>query len=340
MPTLYLVEHGSSLRHAHQQLIVEKDDQPLAELPLAQVEEVIVCANVNITTPTIKLLLYHGIEVVYLTAGGEFCGRLSGPHTGSADLRRRQYAASLDPVFTLNVARACVAGKLRNMRALLMRYNRDLRDDAIASAAQTIDAADDGLPAAADLATVMGIEGAASAAYFGVLARLFKSPATGGKHDWGFDGRNRRPPADPINVLLSFGYTLLARAMQSAALTAGLDVAIGFLHQPVAGRPALALDLMEEFRPIIVDSTVLRCLNASLIKPEHFSPSDEPARPIVLAPEAAKIFIAEFEARLEVEFAHPASTERVTYRRCFELQARDLANAVRGVGQYDPFMVR
>lgn len=333
MPALYLMEHGSSLHHNGQRLTIEKDDQPLAEMPLAQVEEIVVCANASITTPTLKLLLYHGIDVVYLTEAGEFCGRLAGPNSGSADLRRRQYAASLDTTFVLNVARACVSGKLHNMRALLMRYNRDLHDEAIAKAAAAIDDAIDALPAAGDLGSVMGTEGAASAAYFGVLARLFKM-------DWSFDGRNRRPPADPINVLLSFGYTLLAKALESAALTAGLDVAIGFLHQPVAGRPALALDLMEEFRPIIADSTALRCLNAGLIKPEHFSAGDDPARPIILAQEAAKIFIAEFEARLEVEFAHPLSTERVTYRRCFELQARDLANAVRGIGQYDPFLVR
>ncbi len=231
------MEHGAALRHAHQRLIVEKDDQTLAEMPLAQVDEVVVCANASITTPTLKLLLYHGIDVVYLTEDGDFCGRLAGPQSGGGDLRRRQYAASLDDAFALGVARACVAAKLGNMRALLLRYNRDLRHEAITTAAQSIDAAGDRLKVIPDLASLMGVEGAASAAYFGVLPRLFK-------HDWGFDGRNRRPPADPVNVLLSFGYTLLARAVESAVLTAGLDPAIGFLHQPVAGRPALALDLM------------------------------------------------------------------------------------------------
>jgi CRISPR-associated protein Cas1 len=342
MPALYLMEHGSALRHEHQRLIVEEDGQTLAEMPLAQVEEVVVCANASITTPTLKLLLYHGIDVVYLTEDGDFCGRLAGPNSGSGDLRRRQYAASLDPAFVMQVARACVAGKLRNMRALLMRYNRDLDNPAIAAAAQSIREAIDGLESVADLPSLLGVEGAASATYFAVLPALFKPPAAGGKHDWGFDGRNRRPPADPVNVLLSFGYTLLAKAVESAVLTVGLDAAIGFLHQPVAGRPALALDLMEEFRPIIADSTALRCLNAGLIQPAHFSAGENPDRPIVLAPEAAKIFIAEFEARLAIEFAHPASSERVTYRRAFELQARDLAGAVRGMGngRYDPFVVR
>lgn len=343
MPALYLTEHGSSLHHDHQRLRVEKDDQTLAEMPLAQVEEVIVCANANITTPTLKLLLYQGIDIIYLTERGDFCGRLSGPNSGSGDLRRRQYAASLDAAFVMQVARACVAGKLRNMRALLLRYNRDLHHAGVESAALAIKTAVDGIEGVPDLASLLGVEGSASAAYFGALPALFKPPAAGGgRPDWGFDGRNRRPPADPVNVLLSFGYTLLAKGLESAVLTAGLDPAIGFLHQPIAGRPALALDLMEEFRPIIADSTALRCLNAGRILPEHFTTSDDPSRPIVLAPEAAKIFIAEFEARLAVEFAHPLSNERVTYRRAFDLQARDLAGAVRGLGngRYDPFVVR
>lgn len=333
MPTLYLMDHGAKLRHSHQRLLVEKDGQLAQDLPLAHVDEVVVGANALITTPTLKLLLFQGIDTVYLTEDGQFCGRLAGPQSNVGDLRRRQYVASLDTAFALGVARAFVDGKARNMRALLLRYNRERRDGAIASAADQLDTLVTQITNATALPALLGLEGAASAAYFAALPRLLK-------REWGFERRNRRPPADPVNVLLSFGYTLLAKAMESAALTAGLDPAIGFLHQPLANRPALALDLMEEFRPVVADSTMLRCLNAGLILPEHFTAGEASERPVILAPAAAKTFVMEFEARLGIEFAHPAAEERVTYRRCFELQARSLVAAIRGTRGYAPFVVR
>lgn len=333
MPALYVIEQGAVLRHEARRLIVQKDDQELNSLPIEQVDEVVLVANTDITTPTVKLLLYEGIDTVYLTAGGEYCGRLVGRLTRHGELRRTQYQRSADPAFSLAAARACVTGKLKNMRALLMRYARNLERPDLSAAAERLAAQISSAESAANPGTLMGIEGAGSAAYFGVFGSMLK-------HDWGFTRRLRRPPPDPVNVLLSFGYTLVAKLMEAAVAAAGLDPYIGFLHTIEYGRPSLALDLMEEFRPIVADSVALRCLNADLVKPEHFAPGDEDGRPIVLSPDGSKRFIAEFESRLADEFIHPVTNERATYRRCFELQARAMARAIRDGGEYRPFVVR
>jgi CRISPR-associated protein Cas1 len=333
MPTLYLVDHGAKLRHDHRRLLVEIDGAETQTLPLAHIEDVVVSANAHITTATLKLLLYEGVDVVFLTESGHFCGRLSGPPARNGGVRRNQYAASLSDDFALGVAQACVAAKLRNMRTLLLRYNRLLAAPELGRACDLLAASANNAQTSDNKPSLLGIEGSGTAAYFGVLARLFK-------HDWGFDGRNRRPPRDPINVLLSFAYTLLARAVEDAVLTAGLDSSIGFLHEPEFGRASLALDLMEEFRPIVADSTVLRCLNTEAITPADFSPGQDATRPIVLSQTGAKALVREFEARCAIEFAHPASSERVTYKRCFELQARELARAIRERNAYRAFVVR
>jgi CRISPR-associated protein Cas1 len=166
-----------------------------------------------------------------------------------------------------------------------------------------------------------------------VFKRLFKD-------DWAFEKRVRRPPTDPLNVLLSFGYTLLGQAMESAVLTVGLDPYLGLMHSTEYGRPSLALDLIEEFRHIVVDSVVLRACNQGLIAPANFAEQDDPRRPILLDDEGRKRFLREWETRLNVEFTHPLTGERTTYRRCFEIQAREMARALRRGEIYRPFTVR
>ncbi len=333
MPPLYVLEQGACVRAVERRLIVEKDDRELRSAPVDQVDEVVIFGNATLTTPAMKLLLFAGVDTIFMTLDGLYCGRLVGPLSRHGSLRREQYARSLQPDFALAVARACVGGKLRNLRALLMRYQRTLNLPELEQAIAQISAGLTRAASAPDHASLMGVEGAASAAYFGVFARLLK-------RDWGFRKRLRRPPPDPVNVLLSFGYTLLAKHLEAAVRLAGLDPQIGFLHEVSYGRPSLALDLMEEFRPIVADSVVLRCLNMGLIGPEDFTPGEDPSRPLVLSEKGAKCFIREYETRLVDEFIHPALNERATYRRCFELQARAMAAAIRTGGPYRPFVVR
>jgi CRISPR-associated protein Cas1 len=335
MPPLYLVEQGAKLSHDGHRLVVTKDGETLASVPLIHVSEVLIFGNVQVTTPVLKTLLSRGVDVVFLTEDGRhYYGRLVGPPTKYGELRLWQYERARQAAFGLALAQRFVGGKLRNMRTLLQRYNREMNDPEVAEAVEQLAALAERAPRTQNLHSLQGVEGKGSALYFGVFKRLFKA-------DWGFQARRRRPPTDPLNVLLSFGYTLLAHALEAAVNLVGLDPYIGFLHTTEYGRPSLALDLMEEFRPLVVDSVVLRACNGGIVRMEDFAPGDSEERPIVWSEEGRKRFIQEFEARLALSFLHPRLGERVTYRRCFELQVRHLADCLKqGITDYQPFIVR
>ncbi len=339
MPPLYVTTQNAKLRLRKRRLIVEHTPsgadapQTIASLPLVHVDQVILFGNVGLTTPVITELLRRNIPVVFLTIGGRYKGRLIGAETGFGQLRLSQYNQAQNPAVALDIARAIVHGKLRNQRALLLRYGRRRSDPTLTEAAERVgDLAAKALRCQT-LNSLNGCEGKAGAIYFGVFKRLLK-------HDWPFEKRVRRPPTDPVNVLLSFGYTILLHNVQGAVSTVGLDPYVGFLHQIAYNRPSLALDMMEEFRPLVVDSVVMRCLNNEIVRADHFYPGEKPDRPIVLDDEGRARFIRELQARLTSPFQHPDSDERVTYQRCIELQVRRLARVLRQGGAYRPFLVR
>jgi len=333
MSTVYVTEQGAQLRVHNRRLIVEKEDERLAAVPLARVSEVVLMGNIGLTTPAIRAFLNRGIEVVFLRRDGRYCGRLVGPPTRGGELRRAQYARVGDRDYCLRTAQAIVEAKLRNCRALLMRYNRRLDDASVRGAVEVVGRLIARVPRTTTLNALRGVEGSGAAAYFGVFKRLFKD-------EWPFEKRVRRPPTDPINVLLSLGYTLLAQAVESAVLAVGMDPYLGLLHGVEYGRPSLALDLVEEFRHIVVDSIVLRVCNERLIGHANFSRQDDPQRPVLLDDEGRRRFLAEWEARLAVEFTHPLRGEKTNYRRCFELQAREMARALQEGDVYRPLTVR
>jgi CRISPR-associated protein Cas1 len=242
------------------------------------------------------------------------------------------------------VARQCVAGKLLNMRTTLLRYARS-RDDgaAIQEAAQQIRGCVRALarlapPAGVDpadrmhgLGPLLGLEGSASAAYYGVFGALLKG-------EWGFAGRVKRPPTDPINALLSFGYTVLTNQIVSLVHAVGLDPGLGVLHQPGFGKPALALDLIEAFRPIVVDSVAITMVNTGQVAPSDFTAELGAYR---LTDDARRAFLEKLEARLNERVQHPLFGYQASYRRCIELQARLFAKYAQGeIAQFVPFTVR
>lgn len=332
---LYLIEQGSQLRQDGRRLLVQKGDQVLARVAVLQISQVIVFGNVEVTTPALKLLLDEGLEVVFLSLYGKFYGRLVGESSGHGSLRVAQVLRSQEPEFALALARSFVRGKLHNMRVFLQRYARREGDPAVAAAVDGIGGMLERVDSCQTINSLSGVEGQASAVYFGAFKRLLHPP-------WRFEKRMRRPPPDPVNALLSLAYTILGQNLLGAVWTAGLDPYVGFLHQLSYNRPSLSLDLMEEFRPIVADSVVLRCLNNEILKPEHFQPGEEAERPVVLGEEGMRLFVRELEHRLTQEFKHPADGERITYRRLFLLQAYALARAVNEsrVGEYRPFLVR
>ena len=313
---------------------VVKDGKTLQSVPLIKVDQVLIFGNVGITTPALTWLMLQNIDVVFCNQHGRFKGRVVGEASGHSKLRRLQYRRVDTPLFALNTARVIVAAKLHNSRTLLQRYQRKLQKPELSNAVQRLAGLIDKTTRVQSINGLMGVEGVGAAVYFGAFKYLFKDNA------WQFKKRVRRPPTDPINVLLSFGYTLLTHEFVSAIERVGLDPYLGFLHADSYNRPSLALDLVEEFRAIVVDSVVLRCLNSGLISPDDFEEQDDAKRPVLLKEKGKGRFIQEYEARLALKFTHPARGEKVTYRRCFELQAREIARIIQSDGLYRPFKVR
>ncbi|MCS7259671.1 MAG: CRISPR-associated endonuclease Cas1 [Anaerolineae bacterium] len=334
MPPLYVVEQGAKIQKESRRLVVTKDEQVLQSVPLIKVEQVLIFGNVAITTPALVYLMHQGIDVIFCDQHGHYRGRVVGEMSGHSELRRWQYRRVDDPNFAVSTARAIVHAKLHNTRTLLLRYQREHPHPELQRAIERLGELLQQSERARSLNSLRGVEGAGAAAYFGVFRHLLRDPV------WEFSGRMRRPPGDPVNVLLSFGYTLLVRYLESAVAAVGLDPYLGCLHGDAHKRPSLALDIAEEFRCVVVDSVVLRCVNSGLIRPENFSRQDDPARPVLLDEAGRNVFIREFEARLATTFTHPLANERVTYRRCFELQAREMARAMQSGTSYRPFMVR
>ncbi|MGQ9558315.1 MAG: type I-D CRISPR-associated endonuclease Cas1d [Desulfurispora sp.] len=331
MAALYLMEQGAVVRKVDQRVVVELEGRTVQDIPLIKIDQVVIFGRVTVTAAATAMFLEHGIEVVYLTAYGKFLGRLQPPAPKNCLLRVAQYRASLDGAASAWLARCFVRGKIKNMLYVLQRSRREgAAIDEIFI--QEIKKALKALEGAADVDAVRGVEGVASAVYFKAFGEMIKK-------DFSFAGRVKRPPTDPVNSLLSLGYTLLAKDMTSAVNTVGLDPYMGFLHRQRYGRTSLALDLMEEFRPVIVDTLVLACLNKGIIKPDDFS--QEIGGAVYLKDEARKKFLVQYETKKNSEIRHPVFNYQASYRRCMDLQARLLAKCLTGeIEEYPPLVWR
>jgi CRISPR-associated protein Cas1 len=322
-------------------------------VPLIKIDEVVVLGEVTLTASAMHLLLEHDIEITFLGHYGQFKGRLSPSFSKNAVLRLAQYRAHQDMTKRCELARRFVVGKLTNQRTMLQRYNRRQSDAEMRQAIEQMGgllhqlstlpleqvsvahklASGGNRIASTPLETILGMEGAGSAAYFRCFGKLLSNPK-----QWPFPGRVKRPATDPVNSLLSFGYSLLTNKVASAVQLVGFDHFVGYLHSAVYGRPALALDLVEEFRPIIVDSVVLTLLNNRMFTVNDFVVELGAYR---LKDESRKVFFTKFEERLNEEINHPVFGYQVTYRRCIELQARLLAKFVTGeIEEYVPFFIK
>lgn len=356
MTTLYLTEQYSTLTKDGDTLVVKIPanretgaDKRNVRIPLMKVDQVVVLGNCTVTTPALLALLEQQAEVCFLSYHGQFKGRVSNGFTKNGGLRIAQHRAAVvnNPNQALLAAKAFVQGKLANMRTLLLRANRKLDEPAVTQATASlakllkqIEALkSDGLPPPdpsnpqlnSAWGQLLGLEGSGSAAYFGVFSRLLKQ-------DLGFRKRVRRPPTDPVNAMLSLGYTLLANQVAAAVNLAGLDPYVGFLHGSKYGKPALALDLMEEFRPIVVDSVVLTLINTGAIQAKDFI---ETLGAYQLTDAGRKTFFQKYEERLNTTIQHPTFNYQVSYRKAIEVQTRLLGKWLVGeIEAYIPFMVR
>jgi CRISPR-associated protein Cas1 len=334
MASLYLTEQGSVLRRDGGRLTVEKDGTTLLAVPRVQVDRLVVMGNVQVSTQALTLLLDEGIETTFLTSHGRLKGRLVPAYGRDVALRLTQYDKARDTAFGLSVARAIVEAKIVNSRALLARHARNHPeaelDEAVATLARRVDEA----RRKQTVASLRGAEGVAAAVYFGAWPRLWRNPEVV------FTGRQRRPPRDPLNALLGFGYTLAGNELYAAVTSVGLDPHLGFLHGISYGRPSLSLDLLEEFRAPLVDRLTLRLINLKIITAADFEPpaageGEEPAG-LRLTAAARKRYLVEWERCVAVTFKHPLTGQETTFRRAFALQAQAMARAIRQGVEYKP----
>lgn len=333
MPNLYVTEQGARVEREYNRIVVSKDGEVLLDVPALQVSQIVLVGRVGVTTPALQMLLERKIDLVLLDRHGEFQGRLIGDRNHNTGLRRRQYIRSEDPDFGVRVSRAVVFGKLWNCRVRCLRIAASRENARASRSAQRLRDLVDQLPLAPTIPAVRRIEAQGARAYFSVLRSHLPE-------GWEFPSRQRRPPPNPFNVLLSATYTLLTEAVYSAIFLAGLDPYCGFYHTERWGRPTLALDLMEEFRPLIADSVVLTLVNNRYLSPSDFHPGP-PERPVVLELEGYQKVLRLFGERLRTPVTLPEGGRRTTYQRLLEVQARRLAATIEGRrDEYQPFRSR
>ncbi len=320
MYPFYVIHQNAKLRLKNKRVLVEKNDEILASTPLGHISEIILYGNVGLTTPLMGTLLYRGIDVVFLHKGGSYKGRLSSGLTPHVPLRKNQYRSLDDFDFKLQMAKNFVRAKMRHQRALLQRHNKEKKEQEIIKSIERINDGLSNLARKTTLSSVLGIEGSTSAAYFRGLRELFGA-------EWHFNNRNRRPPKDPVNVFLSFGYTLISNAADGAVRSVGLDPYAGFLHEIAYKRPALGLDLVEEFRPVI-DGLALWVCNSGIITPNDFE-RGAPSRPVLFSDKGKRIFLKAYEERMSRKFTHPITQTKLSLRQSLVEQARQIASAVR-----------
>lgn len=324
---LYVQQPGARVRKTGDRLVIQTDEDT-REVPLIDISQLVIMGPVSVTTPTLHELMRREIPVTYLSSGGWFMGHTHGAGHRNIDIRRAQFRVSFDAAACLRFARDLTAAKIRNQRTFLRRNWKDEdRRDALKDHMSAMKRLSEKALRAEGLQPLLGIEGEAAALYFRDFNAMLSPAIRESAPDFDFRKRNRRPPADPVNALLSLGYAVLTRHLVTALSACGLDPYCGFFHQPRFGRPALALDMMEPLRPIIADSVVLQVINNGEVKQADFTVSGTAC---ALKPAARKAFIAAFERRLDQEAIHPLFGYRITMRRMLELQSRLLGRTLTG----------
>jgi CRISPR-associated protein Cas1 len=343
--SLHLDQDTVQIRCRKEEAEGEGDDAPSgawetrARLPLLRLDGLVLFGRVSISPFLLGRCAEDGRFVVWLTQYGRFMGRLAGPVSGNVLLRRDQHRALADAQAPARIARQIVAGKIQNSRSQLLRGARDAvssgRSKALAAAAETLAAVLPRLKELDDLDQIRGAEGEAARAYFDVFADMIRGdPAT-----FAFNGRSRRPPRDATNAVLSFLYTLLTAECTAALESAGLDPQVGFLHALRPGRPALALDLVEELRAPFADRLALTLINRRQLQARHFE--DKPGGAVYLNEEGRRALLVAYQERKAVEVRHRALDRAVPIGLVPHVQARLLARHLRGdIAHYPPFIYR
>ncbi|AHG86056.1 CRISPR-associated protein Cas1 [Bibersteinia trehalosi USDA-ARS-USMARC-190] len=331
--TLYITTQGSYLHKERETLVVEQDRKKVAQLPIHSIGHIFCFGNVLVSPFLMGFCGENNVNLAFFTENGHYLGRLQGRQSGNVLLRRTQYKMS--ETNPLPIARNIIAAKIQASKRVLQRQIRNHGENAdLQSAITALNYSLQQLKTADNLDLIRGIEGDAASRYFGVFSHLIKENS--GFH---FDGRNRRPPRDGVNALLSFLYSILGKDISGALQGVGLDPQIGFLHADRPGRDSLAQDILEEFRAWWVDRMVLSLINRGQIKPDDFI--TEASGAVTLKPEARKLLFQTLQAKKQEKITHPFLNEEVEIGLLPYIQAMLLARHLRGdLAEYPPFLMR
>jgi CRISPR-associated protein Cas1 len=338
--TLYVTTDGAWLHKDGANVVMEVEKEVKARLPVHMLESLVCFGRVLVSPPLLGYCAEQGITTCFLSSNGRFLARVEGPVSGNVLLRREQYRITDDPARCAPIVRNLLLGKLHNQRAVLGRALRDHADKlkpddeaALAHAHQRLQRISDKLLIEESVDVLRGYEGEAAQSYFGVFDHLIRVPTAAMR----FRGRSRRPPLDAVNALLSFLYTLVTHDCRSALESVGLDPAVGFLHRDRPGRPSLALDMLEEFRPLLADRLALSLINLRQVGERDFQVMDNGA--VLLRDEARKTVLIAYQDRKREELRHAFIEEKAPIGLFPFLQAQLLARHLRGdLDAYPPFL--
>lgn len=335
--TLFVTTQGAYLAKEGETVAVRVEKETKLRLPIHTLDGIVCFGQVGCSPFLMGFCGEKNVAISFLTERGRFLAQVQGPVSGNVLLRREQYRQADDDERSADMARAVLTGKLANSRTVLRRALRDhsekLNTHALQDATQRITSALERMQTNQPLDRIRGLEGDAAHAYFSVFDHLILAQ----KEGFIFHDRNRRPPLDPVNCLLSFIYTLLLHDVRSALESVGLDPAVGFLHRDRPGRPSLALDLMEEFRPFLADRLVLSLINMNQVQKNGFKAMENGA--VLMEDDTRKTVLVAYQKRKQDEIYHPFIEEKVTIGLLFHIQALLLARCLRGdLDGYPPFI--
>lgn len=360
MTVAYILEQSTTVAREGDRLLVKKDGALLQTLFLNKLSQLVVCGNIFLTPAAVRALLRREIDTTFMTLRGNYLGRLQAPYGKNILLRRRQFQCAEDSAFSLRTGIAFVKGKITNLRSVLMRINRNRPEEDLADPVLQLRKITEWVESAESLDVVRGHEGRAAVIYFGALSRGINAEG------FSFEKRTRRPPTDPFNALLSLGYAFLFNTVNSSVSCAGFEPFLGYLHETDYGRPSLALDLMEEWRPLIIDTLVLSVINLKVLLPEDFvidpagetiddgldladgSVSDgnsdtgsKSKLPVRLTDDGFRKYIVQYERKMSQKIRHPLRGQTLTYRDCIMEQVYHFSRYLRGeASEYIPMAIK
>lgn len=334
MGTLYITQDDSFIGKTDERLTVRANKKTLIDVPLIKVDGVVVLGRATVSPAAVIELLERKIALSFLTHTGRYLGRLEPELTKNIFVRSAQWKAVAPSEPASHLVRGFVRGKLKNYRNALLRAQREAPALQLQNAITQLEQAIAPIDSTGAIDSLRGLEGSGSAAYFGSFNSLIRAEG------FEFTTRNRRPPTDPVNALLSLGYALLRHDVQSAVNLVGFDPYLGYLHTQRYGRPSLALDLMEEFRPLVVDAVVLSGINRRVLSPQDFV-KEPVSNAVSLTSEGLRSFLRLYEQKKQSKFKHPVLQTQCTYQEAFEIQARLLAKYLMGeTDKYPPLVLK